>query len=553
MQPRRLTIAVGAALLAASVAIAFPARAQHAGHPQPAPRYAAGTVPLYADLGALTHPIRTASPKAQAYFDQGMRLYYGFNQEESARAFREAARLDPASPMPHWGIAMALGPNVNFPMDTAAEREALAHAREATRLIANGSARDRAYVEAIAVRYSPVPGAERAKRDTLYASAMRALVRKYPADPDARVLLAEALMLWNPWSWYASDGTPAGGVLEAQARLEEVLARNPNHPGACHFYIHNVEMSFTPERALPCAERLPGLMPGAGHLVHMPAHVYMRTGRYEEAVTRNQHAAHADERYIGEQKPKGTYPIYYAHNLHFLWAAAAMDGQSAVSIKAARDLVANIPPELYEQAPLFELIAAVPTLAIARFERWDDVLREPAPRASLKLATALWRHARGVAFARTGRPDSAEAELATLRTVAAAIPKDQLVMTTNTAPQVTDLAATTVEAEIALARGRATEAAALLRAAAAMEDGLRYDEPSVWYWPVRLRLGTILLAAGRAAEAEAAYREDLQRNPENGWALSGLAQSLRAQGKHAEAAKVDERFARAWRRADVKP
>ena len=518
-----------------------------------APAGAQQSPPLYRDLGALTHPIATKSAKAQAYFDQGLRLYYGFNSEESLRAFREAARLDPLSPMPHWGVAMALGPNVNVSMDTAAERLAYASVLEARRLVANGNARDRAYVEAISTRYSAVPGTERGKRDSLYVDGMRALVDRHPKEQDARVLLAEALMLLHPWDWFSAEGKPVGGILEAIGQLERVTTTNPHHPGACHFYIHAVEQSHAPERALSCADRLPSLMPAAGHLVHMPAHIYMRTGNYAEAVRRNQHAAHTDAIFIGEQKPQGVYPLYYAHNLHFLWAAAAMDGQTAVSLKAARDLVTSVPPEIYEQAPLFELIAAVPTLALTHFARWDDVLREPAPKSTLTLARAMWHHARGIAYARTARPDSAERELSALRTLAARIPRDQLVMTTNRAPQVTDLAARTVEAEIALARGRTADAIAMLRAGAAMEDGLRYDEPATWYSPVRQRLGRILLAAGQAAEAEKAFRADLLRNPENGWSLDGLAKSLAAQGRTAESARATRRFRRVWTRADVSP
>ncbi len=506
---------------------------------------------LYSDLGSLTHRIATKSAKAQAYFDQGLRLYYGFNSEEALRAFREAARLDPESPMPQWGVAMALGPNVNFPMDTAAERQAYAAAREATRLAAHGDARDRAWVAALADRYSPVPGMERGKRDTLYAGAMRVLARQYADDKDAAVLLAESLMLLHPWDWFTGDGKPVGSILEAIGEIERVLRVDPNHAGACHFYIHAVEQSLNPARALPCADRLSALMPGAGHIVHMPAHIYMRTGNYAEAVRRNQHAAHADEVFIGEQRPKGVYPFYYAHNLHFLWAAAAMDGQSKVSLKAARDLVAQIPPEIYEQAPLFELIAAVPTLALARFEMWNDVLGEAAPKASLRLARTMWHHARGIAYARSGRPDSALRELAALRVIAAKIPRDQLVMTTNTAPQVTDLAARNVEAEIALARGRTADGIALLRAAVRMEDGLRYDEPATWYVPIRQRLGRVLLAADQPAAAEKAFREDLLRNPENGWSLDGLAKSLKAQRKITASADVMRRFRKAWTRADV--
>ena len=512
----------------------------------PAPR-------LYTDLGTLSHPIATRSTRAQAYFDQGLRLYYGFNSEEAVRAFREAARLDPSSPMPYWGIAMALGPNVNVSMDTAAEHEAYAASMQAARLVGNGNLRDRAFVATIADRYAPMPGTERGRRDSLYVAAMRNLARHYPDDQDAGALLAESLMLLHPWDWFTAEGKPVGSILEAIGQIERVISMNPDHPGACHFYIHAVEQSVTPARALPCAKRLPGLMPGAGHIVHMPAHIYMRTGRYAEAVRLNQHAAHTDELFIGEQKPRGVYPVYYAHNLHFLWAAAAMDGQTTVSLKAARDLVANVPPQLYEQAPLFELIAAVPALALARFEKWSELSTEPAPMETLRLARVLWHHARGVGYARTSHAELADRELTALRTLAAEIPRDQLVMTTNTAPQVTDLAAKVLEAEIAVARGRSLDGIALLKAASQLEDSLRYDEPATWYSPVRQRLGRVLLAAGQPAEAERAFREDLMRNPENGWSLNGLAMSLTAQGKRSESATVMRRFRRVWTRADVMP
>ena len=543
MRHTRLLFAVAALIVQAPSAAAQPSPARDS---VVAPR-------LYSNLGSLSHRISTKSAKAQAYFDQGLRLYYGFNSEEAVRACREAARLDPESPMPYWGVAMALGPNVNFAMDTAAERQAYAATLEATRLTSHGNARDRAWVASLADRYSPVPGTERGKRDTLYVGAMRVLATQYADDLDVAVLLAESLMLLHPWDWFSRDGKPVGSIQEAIGQIERVLRVDRNHPGGCHFYIHAVEQSLTPGRALPCADRLSALMPGAGHIVHMPAHIYMRTGNYAEAVQRNQHAAHADEVFIGEQRPRGVYPFYYAHNLHFLWAAAAMDGQSKVSLKAARELVAQIPPQIYEQAPLYELIAAVPTLALARFEMWDDVLREAAPKPSLRLARAMWHHARGIAYARSARPDSALGELVALRSLAATIPRDQLVMTTNTAPQVTDLAAVNVEGEIALSRGQTPEGIALLRAAVRMEDGVRYDEPATWYVPIRQRLGRVLLAAGQPAAAETAFREDLLRNPENGWSLNGLARSLKTQRKTRESADAMRRFRKVWTRADVMP
>jgi tetratricopeptide (TPR) repeat protein len=538
---------------ALTLLVALSATAAAQGHERAVATAAgAARTPLFDGLGSLHHAVSTTSPLAQRYFDQGLRLTYAFNHAEAVTAFTEAARLDPTCAMCSWGIALALGPNINIPMDTAQERQAYAAVREAQARSAHATARERRYIAALAKRYSAVPGERRAALDSAYATAMRELARAYPDDVDAATLYAESMLDLRPWNQWARDGKPQPGTEEVVTTLERVIARDPNHPGACHYYIHTVEASPTPQRALPCAERLPRLMPGAGHLVHMPAHVYMRVGRYADAARANEHAAHADERYIEGPHTESVYQVgYYPHNLHFLWAASMMEGRSAVAMQAARDVTKNMPPELLRQIPPFEVIAPSPVYTMLRFRRWDEVLREPAPPADLRFSSGIWHYARGVALAATGRAADAERERDTLAAIAAAVPAAQILGTVNSAAAVLRLATHSLNGEIAAARGDTGLAIRELESAVEMEDGLAYDEPPDWYAPVRHRLGGLLLAAGRPADAERVYREDLRRNPENGWALHGLAASLRAQQK-AEAAAVERRWRQAWARADVK-
>jgi tetratricopeptide (TPR) repeat protein len=514
---------------------------------QPAPPAAADSVPLFADLGTLHHAV-TATPAAQRYFDQGLRLMYGFNHEEAINSFRQALRLDPQCAMCHWGIALALGPNINAPMDPSLERQAAGEAAAAASLAGRATEAERAYVAAVGRRYSATAGANRAPLDSAYAAAMRALAARYPGDPDAAALFAESMLDLSPWDNWTPEGAPKPGTEEIVATLERALAAHPDHPGVCHFYIHTVEASLRPERAVPCAERLPSLMPGAGHLVHMPAHVYMRVGRYADATMANEHAAHTDQAYLADRQPKGMYPFYLFHNLDFLRAAAMMEGRSAEALETSAAMVGQIPPEVARQVSNAELALPSHALALARFGRWREVLAEPAPAADLRYAVGMWHYARGVALAGSGRFAEAAVELDSVRAIGAAVPAEKM-MGFHPARSLLGVAHHALAGEIALRQGRAAEAVQHLEVAVRMEDGLRYDEPEPWYYPVRQSLGAALLAAGRPADAERVYRDDLRRHPHNGWSLYGLAEALRAQGK--DDADARRQFQAAWSRADV--
>ena len=506
------------------------------------------------DLGAYHHAVTTRSPEAQRWFDQGLRLIYGFNHEEATRSFQEAVRLDPGCAMGWWGIALAAGPNYNDPGNRERDRRAYESLAHALKLRSQVSEPERAYIDALAKRYTKEPPPDRKALDIAYADAMREVAHRYPDDLDAATLFAEAMMDLRPWDLWTADGRPQPGTEEIVATLESVLARNPQHPGANHYYIHAVEASPHPERGLAAAGRLHDLVPGAGHLVHMPSHIYMRTGNYAEAVDANTRAVAVDERYLERAKPAGLYPMmYYPHNIDFLWSAASMDGRSAETIRAARRLeeVGKAHPEMLRQMPDIEGVAVTGRFALARFGRWDEILAEPAPPEDLLFATGIHHYARGLAFVRTGRPDDAAAELAALRKTTDATPPDRPLMQVNKQKDVLALASSVLAGELAAARGQNAEAVRDLEDAVRRQDALRYMEPPPWYYPVRQSLGAVLLSAGRAKEAEAVYREDLRRNPNNGWSLYGLAQALRAQKKNADAARVDEAFRRVWARADV--
>lgn len=503
------------------------------------------TVPLYDNLGNHRHGVTTTVPAAQQYFDQGLRLVFGFNHGEAIRAFNEAARLDANCAMCYWGTALAYGPHVNAGMDSASGVAAYAAAQRALRLVSRVSPRERAYIRAVAKRYAPVPTASnRAALDSAYAGAMGEVVQKYPDDLDAATLYAEALMDLRPWNyWKQPSGEPYPGTVEIVSQLERVLRGNPDHPGACHYYIHAVE-AVQPEKAVACAERLAGLMPGDGHMVHMPAHIYIRVGRYADAIMSNVHAVHTDEAYIEDQRPSGVYPLgYYPHNLHFLSFAATMAGQSATAIDAARKLLSKTNLHAASQVPLLQPFVSFLDLTLVTFGRWDDVLAQPLPPADVPYAVGMAHYARGVAFAATGRWPEAQVELDVVKQMAATATGDN--------KTVFDIATHALIGEIAARQGKLDDAATHFRAAMAIEDSLLYMEPPTWYYPIRHSLGAVLLRAGRAAEAEQLYHEDLRRFPENGWTLFGLLEALRAQGKPAEVDAVDARFRKAWATADV--
>ena len=537
--------------LASSGAVAG---AQQHEHPpgQPATSPAAGGTPLYDNLGSLHHGITTTSPVAQQYFNQGLRLTYGFNHDEAVKSFKEGLKHDSTCAMCYWGIAYALGPNINLPMDTAAARPAYDAAQKALKYSSSATPGERAYIEALAKRYSPEPAANRAPLDSAWANAIGAVSRRFPADDDAAALYGEALMDLRPWNYWTNGGRPkAPSTLEALRVLEPVVKRNPSHPGACHYYIHAIEASNEAGKALACAERLGSAMPGAGHLVHMPTHIYIRLGKWDIAADRNVHAVHADEQYINERGPTGVYPMaYYPHNYHMMWYALNMLGRSEDALKAARGVAKNVPADAVRQAPPLEYFSPTVLFTLARFSRWDDALREPAPPKDLRYTTGVWHYVRGLAYTAQGKLDAAAAERDKLVAIAVATPPDAYA-NLNTVQSLLAIAQNHLLGEMAAKRGRTDEAVKHLEKAIAGEDELTYDEPPPWYLPIRQRLGAVLLEAGRPGEAENAFRADLVRRPENGWSLHGLAQSLRAQNKTKEADAIQARFKQAWSKADV--
>jgi tetratricopeptide (TPR) repeat protein len=521
----------------------------HGSHAQGAD---AGRPVLYDTLGSYSHRITTSSAETQRWFDQGLRLVYAFNHLEAQRAFREAARLDPACAMCFWGIAITEGSNYNDPTNAEREKRAAAAAQEASRLSASASPSERAMIQALAKRHSADPAAKRETLDRAYADAMREVARQFPDDLEAATFFADSMMNLRPWSLWTPDGTPQPGTDEIVATLERVIAKSPHHPGALHLYIHAVEASREPGRAEAAADRLRPLMPGAGHIVHMPAHIYWRVGRYRDAVATNVAAVDADRAYFKTATPSPIYRgLYYPHNIDFIWQSAAMQGRSAETIRAAREFATNAPAEMIKQMPDMETAPVAPIVALVRFGRWDDVLAQPAPPREWFYTSGVWRYARGMAFNAKGQAADAQRELRELDAILQSVPPDRTVAFFFRSKNMLGLAANLLAGEIAAKAGDFATAERLLRAAVAEQDSHWFTEPPPWYFPVRQSLGAVLLQAGRAADAEQVYRDDLKRNPGNGWSLFGLAQSLRAQGKTADAAQVDESFKKAWAQADV--
>lgn len=513
---------------------------------------AAKPPPKLDGLSSHTHPITTSSPEAQAWFDQGLRLLYAFNYDEATAAFEECTRVDAGAAMCFWGIGFAAGPNYNSPVDAARDRRAYEAIQRAKAAAPAATPAEQGYVAALAVRHASDPAADRAALDRAYADAMRTVAEQNPADLDAQILYAEAMMNLRPWDLYDLEGTPRPGTEEIVAVLEGVLAKDPQHPGANHYYIHAVEASKTPGKALPSAERLAGISPAAGHLVHMPSHIYMRVGDYERATTANEAAVKADRAYLAKDRGGPEYRmLYYPHNIDFLWAAAAMDGQSEKALAAARELRKENPDEMLREMPPMEYVGVTPLFVMVRFGRWDAILAEPAPSADLVYNTALWHYARGLALLRSGKLDEAKAQAAIVAKAAADMPPDRLMAQVNLAKTLLEIASHDLAGEIAASEGKTDLAIRELRQAVKLQDGLRYMEPPPWFFPERHALGAVLLRAGRAKEAEAVYREDLARNPGNGWALHGLAQSLRAQKKTEQADEAEAKLREAWGRADV--
>lgn len=510
--------------------------------------------PLLDGMGSHHHEIKTDDPLVQRLFDQGLVLSYGFNHKEAERSFREAARLDPECAMCWWGVALVLGPNINLGMPPEHVPKAWEALEKAQALKQHAGERHRAYIDALAERYEQDPPDDRGRLDEAYADAMGEVAERYPDDPDAATLYGEALMDTTPWDYWEEDGSPKPVTRKILATLESVLAENPDHPGANHLYIHAVEAQ-RPEQGLAAAKRLEDLVPGAGHLVHMPSHIYIRTGDYHAGSLANERAVKADEAYIAQCRQQGVYPLgYVPHNWHFLWATATLEGRSERALEAARETRERVNMDMIDQPGMGTLqhFYMLPLYAKARFARWDEVLDAPQPPGELLYPQGVWHYARGMAYVGKGELDRAQSELENLRAIANDPGVESVtIWEINTMAQILAIADDVLSGELAAARGNNDEAIRRLRAGVAKEDSLSYNEPPDWHSPVRLSLGTVLMAAGRADEAEGVYRENLKHFPENGWALYGLAESLEAQGKAAKAKDIRARFEKAWRHADI--
>jgi tetratricopeptide (TPR) repeat protein len=506
---------------------------------------------LLPGMGSYHHPIDTSRQEAQRFFDQGLVLYYGLNPDEAIRSFERAADLDPASPMPWWGISLSLGRNYNRPEQVSLQRAAYQALQTALDLAKGAPENERDYVTALAARYSDDPNADYGTLAVAYKNAMGDLMRRYPDDLDVATLYAEAAMNLRPWRLWSRDSTPAEGTTELITVLESVLARDPLHPGANHYYIHALEASPHPERALPSAARMGYLVPGAGHLVHMAAHVYDRVGDYDASAKANEQAAAADRAYLTVANDADAYRLhYYSHNLQFLVEADSMRGDYAGAQRAAALLLANGRRGAHK-VQVAEHFLPTPLFVALRFQRWQDVLSAPAPESSLKLATAFWRFSRAIALACSGRAAEAEKERQEF-TVASAAVSASKPYGINSARAVLALAAAVMDARIAEGKHDMSRAVDLWTKAVGAEDTLAYDEPPAWYYPVRESLGGALLRASRFADAEGIFREDLARNPRNPRSLFGLAEALAGQNKSADEAWVRAAFKTAWRHADVR-
>jgi len=515
----------------------------HSNHAQAHP------VTLVTGLGDLHHPVSTHNPEAQKFFDQGLRFIYAFNHDEAARSFQHAAELDPKLAMAWWGVAEAVGPNYNDPADPDRFKHAHEAVQKAADLSSDASASELAYIQAMAKRFPADPNSDLKKAAEDYRDAMREVSKQFPDDLDAATLFAEAGMNLHPWGLWHQDGTPREGTEEIVATLESVIKRDPNHLGAIHYYIHSVEASNNPERALAGANKLASLAPGAGHIVHMPAHIYIRTGDYEAAVKTNEQAAEVDRAYIKQTGEQGIYPMmYYSHNLHFVAMCGAMNGRYTEAQKNAALLVANVGPHVKEMPPL-EGFMTIPMAVEVRFHHWNEILKMPPPDPAMKTATVFWHFGRGLALAGTGKIADAEAEYKIVSEAEAATPPDVIFQMpiNNKAKDIMKIAENVMGAKIALAKKDSASAISMLRDAVAIQDKLNYGEPPDWFYPVRENLGGALLMSGDAVGAEKVFREDLDRNPRNPRSLFGLQQSLLQQKRDYDAGFVQKQFDASWK------
>jgi tetratricopeptide (TPR) repeat protein len=556
----RHIVSAGTALLLSIALVNVPwAETAPSSSPSPAaspPSADSAREPIFDGLGNLHHAVTTNSPLAQRFFDQGLTFVYAFNHDEAVGSFKEAARLDPKMAMAYWGIALSLGPNINLPEDTDRGKAAYEAIKHAQSLEANVSEPERQYIEALAKRYA-ADGKMNDSQQQAYANAMRDVAHRNPDDPDAGALFAESMMDLHPWKLWNADGTPVAGTDEIVATLEGVLAKFPDHVGANHYYIHAVEASNNPGRALASADRLGKMVPAAGHLVHMPSHIYMRVGDYQKSADANESATKADRVYIRERNPKGIYPLmYFPHNVQFAWASYMMEGDSKDATRASRQLnAAAMSPEslaMLRQMPMAESELPSRYFTEARFGQWTKILKEPAPPAEFQYLNGIWHYVRGLAFAAKGKPDPAGAEQKKLDEITAAMPADRVVGF-NSGKKLLALASATLSGEIAAARGDHDGAVKNLRDAVAIQDSLDYEEPPPWYYPVRETLGMELISDGKPGDAEQVFRDDLKQYPEDGWSLDGLAICLRSRNDTSELSGVEDRFKKAWAHADVQP
>ena len=515
----------------------------HASHASTRP------VTMVAGLGDLHHPVSASNAHAQQFFDQGLRFIYAFNHDEAARSFQHAAELDPKLAIAYWGVAEAVGPNYNDP--ASADRFKAAHEaiQKAVDLSANASPSEQAYIQAMAKRFPADPNTDLKKAAEEYHDAMRELVKQFPDDLDAATLFAESGMNLHPWGLWHPDGTPEAGTDEIVATLESVLKRDPDHMGAVHYYIHTVEASPTPERALAGANKLASLAPGAGHIVHMPAHIYIRTGDYEAAVKTNEHAAAIDRSYIKATGTQGIYPMmYYSHNLHFIAMCSAMNGNYPEAKKNAEMLAEHVGPAVKMMPPL-EGFMTIPVAVEIRFHHWNEMLKLPQPDPAMKTATVFWHFGRGMALASTGKVSEAEAEYTVVSDAEAATPPDVVfaMPINNKAKDIMKIAKDVLGAKVAMAKKDNAGAIVMLREAVAIQDTLKYGEPPDWFFPVRESLGAALLISGDTAEAEKVFREDLDRNPRNPRSLFGLHQVLKAEKRDYDAGFIRKQFDASWK------
>jgi tetratricopeptide (TPR) repeat protein len=505
-------------------------------------------------IGNLHHAVSTKNALAQRYFDQGLMMLYAFNHMESERSFRSAASADPHLAMAWWGVAMAVGPNLNDPTSMEHDKKGSDAIAKALKLKKYASQEEKGLIDAQAKRYGAKTEADLPKLAERYAAAMGKLADKYKNDADVRTLYADSVMNTMPWDYYNADGSPKRDIEKPIVILEGTMARWPQHPGANHLYIHAVEASAHPERAIGAAQRLGPYAPAAGHLVHMPSHIWVRVGRWADATESNEEASKADEDYITQCHVQGRYPLgYYPHNLHMLTFASMMEGRSAVALQASKKAAGQMPKEMQEEPPSFAaLFSSLPIFAMVRFGRWDDLLAYPQPLDKKGLVQALWKYGRVIALAKTNHVDEARTELAEMDKLISRPELQTYKARHDNALDLLKVARELAAGEVDMAAGQKDSAVEHFRKAVAAQDALFYSEPEDWYYPTRHTLGNALLKVGKNEEAEKVFREDVVKHPDNGWALFGLQQSLRAQGKNAEADEAQQKFDKAWARADVK-